>query len=105
MSALFTSGASLTPSSVIATIWPYFLRTSTRRTMCWGLTRAITPMPSIFARASSSLMAPNWAPVITVPSMPSWRATAAAVTAVSAPVLPELIAEVEPNVSADGSAS
>ena len=81
MSAFFTAGASLTPSPVIATIWPCFLRTSTRRTLCSGLTRAITPMPSILSSASSSLIAPNSAPVITVPSMPSWLATAAAVTA------------------------
>ena len=81
MSAFFTAGASLTPSPVIATIWPFFLRTSTRRTLCPGLTRAITPMPSTLTRASSSLMAANSAPVSTVPSMPSWRAVAAAVTA------------------------
>jgi len=81
MSAFFTAGASLTPSPVIATIWPCFLRTLTRRTLCSGLTRAITPMPSTLASASSSLMAANPAPLITVPSMPSWRAAAAAVTA------------------------
>ena len=81
MSAFFTAGASLTPSPVIATIWPCFLSTSTRRTLCSGVTRAITPMPSTLASASSSLMAPNSAPVSTVPSMPSWPATSAAVTA------------------------
>ena len=56
MSAFFTAGASLTPSPVIATIWPCFLRTSTRRTLCPGLTLAITPMPSTLTRASSSLI-------------------------------------------------
>ena len=81
MSAFFTAGASLTPSPVIATIWPFFRRTSTRRTLCWGLTRAITPIPSTLSSASSSLMAANSVPVSTVPSMPSWPATAAAVTA------------------------
>ena len=53
MSAFFTAGASLTPSPVIATIWPFFLSTSTRRTLCPGLTRAITPMSSTLTRASS----------------------------------------------------
>jgi len=81
MSAFLTAGASLTPSPVIATIWPCFLRTSTRRALCSGVTRAITPMLSTLARASASLMAANSAPVSTVPSMPSWLATAAAVTA------------------------
>ncbi len=81
MSAFFTAGASSTPSPVIATTWPCFLSTSTRRTLCPGLTRAITPMPSTLLSASSSLIAPNSAPVRTAPSMPSWPATAAAVTA------------------------
>jgi hypothetical protein len=81
MSAFFTAGASLTPSPVMATMWPFFLSTSTRRTLCSGVTRAITPMPSIAARACSSLIAPNSAPVMTLPSMPSWLATEAAVTA------------------------
>jgi len=49
--------------------------------LCPGLTRAITPTSSILASASSSLMAPNSAPLITVLSMPSCPATAAAVTA------------------------
>ena len=81
MSAFFTAGASLTPSPVMATIWPCFLRTSTRRTLCSGLTRAITPMSSTLASACSSVMAANSAPVSTVPSMPSWPGVAAAVTA------------------------
>ncbi|HMC94388.1 MAG TPA: hypothetical protein VKO16_06410, partial [Polyangia bacterium] len=38
ISAFFTAGASLTPSPVIATIWPFLLRTSTRRTLCSGVT-------------------------------------------------------------------
>ena len=37
MSAFFTAGASLTPLPVIAMIWPFFLRTSTRRTLCSAL--------------------------------------------------------------------
>jgi hypothetical protein len=81
MSAFLIAGASLPPSPVIATIWPCFWSTSTRRTLCSGVTRAITPMLSTWARASSSLVAPNSAPVSAVPSMPSWLATAAAVTA------------------------
>jgi len=81
MSALFSAGASLTPSPVIATMRPCFLSMSTSRTLCSGVTRAITPMSSIVFSASSSLMAPNSAPVMTVPSMPSSRAIAAAVTA------------------------
>jgi hypothetical protein len=76
MPAFFTAGASLTPSPVIATIWPFFLRTSTRRTLCSGLTRAITPMPSTVASASSSLMAPNPAPVIIRTLIPAALAAA-----------------------------
>ena len=36
MPAFFTVGASLTTSPTIATIWPCFRRTSTRRTLCSG---------------------------------------------------------------------
>jgi len=39
MSAFFSAGASLTPSPVMATIWPSRLSTSTRRTLCSGVTR------------------------------------------------------------------
>ena len=41
----------------------------------------MTPMPSIWRIASSSLIARNSAPVIARPSMPSWCAIASAVTA------------------------
>ncbi len=81
MSAFFRAGASFTPSPVIATMWPFFLRTSTRRTLCSGVTRAMTPTPSISRSASSSLMAPNSAPVIARPSIPRSVAIACAVTA------------------------
>ena len=47
MSARFSAGASLTPSPVIATMWPRRLSVSTSRTLSSGVTRAITPMPSI----------------------------------------------------------
>src|SRR5260370_32138346 len=44
ISAFFTAGASLTPSPVMATIWPFFLRTSTRRTLCH---LAVPPHPGL----------------------------------------------------------
>ena len=47
MSAFFSAGASLTPSPVMATISPLRWSTSTRRTLCSGLTRAITPTSPI----------------------------------------------------------
>jgi hypothetical protein len=81
MSAFFSAGASLTPSPVMATIRPSRLSMSTRRTLCSGVTRAITPTSAIASVASSSVIAPNSAPLMTLPSMPSWRAIAAAVTA------------------------
>jgi hypothetical protein len=56
MPAFFTAGASLTPSPSIATTWPCFRRTSTRRTLCSGVTWAITPRSSIPASASSSVI-------------------------------------------------
>jgi hypothetical protein len=91
MSALFSAGASFTPSPVMATIWPRCLSMSTKRTLSSGVTRAITPIPSIAFSASSSLMDPNSAPVITLPSMPSWRAIADAVTAWSPVIIRTLI--------------
>ena len=81
MPAFFSAGASLTPSPVVATMPPFRLSTSTGRTLCSGVTRAITPASPVVSIASSSLIASNCAPLMTVPSMPSWRAIAAAVTA------------------------
>ena len=81
MSAFLSAGASFTPSPVMATMWPRFLRMSTRWTLCSGATRAMTPISSIRRTASSSLMAANSAPVSARPSMPSWLAMAWAVTA------------------------
>ena len=42
MSALFSDGASLTPSPVIDTMWPSFLSIFTIRTLCSGDTLANT---------------------------------------------------------------
>ena len=81
MSALFSAGASFTPSPVIATMSPFRFSESTRRTLSSGATRAITPMSSIAASSSSSDIALNSAPVIALPGMPSSLAIAAAVTA------------------------
>ena len=81
MSAILSAGASFTPSPVMATMWPLRRRISTSRTLSSGATRAMTPMSSIAASASSSDIAANSAPVIARPSMPSWRAMASAVTA------------------------
>ena len=81
MSAFLSAGASFTPSPVIATMSSSDLSVSTSRTLSSGVTRAITPISSIWAGASSSLMAAHSAPVIARPSMPSFPAIAAAVTA------------------------
>ena len=40
MSAVFSAGASFTPSPVIATVMPSRCRASTIRSLCSGLTRA-----------------------------------------------------------------
>lgn len=40
MSAFFRAGASLTPSPVIATMWPFFWRAVTTRNLWAGDTRA-----------------------------------------------------------------
>ena len=48
MSAFLRAGASLTPSPVMATTWPFLRRMSTRWTLSSGETRAMTPMPSIW---------------------------------------------------------
>ena len=52
MSACLRAGASFTPSPVMATMWPFLRRMSTRWTLSSGVTRAMTPMPSISAIAS-----------------------------------------------------
>jgi len=49
MSAAFSAGASFTPSPVMATIWPFFFRASTRRTLCSAVTLAYTETDSIFS--------------------------------------------------------
>ena len=56
-----------------------------------GVTRASTPISSICAAASSSLIASKSAPVIARPSIPSWLAIAAAVTAWSPVIIRTLI--------------
>ena len=56
-----------------------------------GVTRASTPISSICTRASSSLIASKSAPVIARPSIPSWLAIAAAVTAWSPVIIRTLI--------------
>ena len=81
MSAVFSAGASFTPSPVIATTLPFSLSNRTRRTLSSGATRATTPISSISARSSSSLIAANSVPVTARPSMPSSPAIAAAVVA------------------------
>ena len=81
MSAFLRAGASLTPSPVMATMWPAFFKISTSRTLCSGVTRAMTPISPIWRSASSSLKAAKSAPVIARPVIPSFPAMAAAVTA------------------------
>ena len=81
MSARLSAGASFTPSPVIATMCPFRFSVSTSRTLSSGVTRAMTPISSICASSSSSLMAANSAPVMARPVMPRFFAIAAAVTA------------------------
>ena len=59
MSAVFSAGASLTPSPVIATTLPFSLSSRTRRTLSSGATRATTPISSSSASSCSSLIAAN----------------------------------------------
>ena len=81
MSARFSAGASLTPSPVIATIWPSPCSASTMRTFCSGATRANTLTSLILRASSSSLMDDSSCPVIDPPGegMPISLAIASAV--------------------------
>ena len=81
MSALFSAGASLTLLPGMATMWlcPFLL--VQRSDFVLEGDAGDHPTSRIVSGACSSLRAPNSAPVITVPSMPSSRAIAAAVTA------------------------
>src|SRR5829696_3866751 len=63
MSERLIAGASFTPSPVMATMFPSRLRTSTRRTLSSGATRAMTPISSICLSTSASLIAANSFPV------------------------------------------
>ena len=81
MSAVFSAGASFTPSPVIATTLPFSLSSRTSRTLSSGATRAMTPISSSSPLSCSSLMAANSVPVTARPSMPSSPAIAAAVVA------------------------
>ena len=93
MSAVFTAGASLTPSPVIATMLPCRCSDSTIFSLCSGATRAYTdtsavaasnaavPLPSPVA-ASFAASSSSWSPVSALPSlsmMPRSEAMRAAV--------------------------
>ena len=82
-SAAFRDGASLIPSPVIATVFPFFFRASTILTLCSGETLANTRMPSTFLRNSSSGIASISPPVmhsLLSPAIPSSPAIARAVS-------------------------
>ena len=81
ISACFSDGASFTPSPVMATTSPLDCSALTTRTLCSGETRAHTPISSIRSASSSSLISLSWAPVTTLPGMPSSAAMAPAVLA------------------------
>ena len=81
MSAAFSAGASFTPSPVIATTLPERLSSCTRRILSSGATRAMTPISGSSSSSCSSLIAANSVPVRALPSIPSSRAIAPAVTA------------------------
>ena len=55
MSAALIAGASLTPSPVMATTWPFRLRVSAS-TLCSGATRPTTPMPSMRASRTMAVL-------------------------------------------------
>jgi hypothetical protein len=66
MWADFKAGASLTPSPVMATIWPSALRAFTRPSFCSGATRANTFTPRILRCSSAPVSEASSAPVITL---------------------------------------
>ena len=85
-SADFNDGASLTPSPVIATISPFFLHADTILTLCSGDTWANTRVLLIRAASICSSIRSISSPVTHSSlrsAMPSWRAIASAVSALS----------------------
>ena len=82
MSAFLSAGASLTPSPVIATTWPWACSAVTTRSLCEGETRAKTVMSSSARSSSASSIASSSAPETTRPCCrsPISRAIASAVT-------------------------
>ena len=65
--AFLSAGASFTPSPVMATMFPDFLRASTILIFCFGLTLAYTWMSSAISRYSSAVSLDSSSPVIVLP--------------------------------------
>ncbi len=83
MSAAFSAGASLTPSPVMATTWPFRCHAFTIRILFSGDTRAYTAMCSIWLSSSASVSVSSVAPVMALSEssrMPRALAMAEAVT-------------------------
>ena len=82
MSAFLRAGASLTPSPVMATIWPFRCHALTILILCSGDTRAYTLIRSRFRSSSSSAMSSSSGPLTAIPpsfNIPIFSAMAAAV--------------------------
>ena len=65
MSAALRAGASLTPSPVMATMWPSLFRLRAMRILCSGLTLANTRTSSMRSSSSSSVSSSTSAPSMT----------------------------------------
>ena len=80
ISAVLRAGASLTPSPVMATMWPSAFKALMIRTFCSGAVRAKTPIALIHEAKASSSRPDSSLPSITSPVNPSSCAIAKAVT-------------------------
>ena len=92
--AVFSAGASLMPSPVMATIWPLRCSAPTMRSLCSGSTRANTRTSSTMASSCSSLMLRSSAPVTSREpgsKISSSRAIASAVAGWSPVIMTERI--------------
>ncbi len=98
ISASFTAGASLTPSPVMATMWPFFFKLLTILSLWRGVTRAKTAICSICFKSSLSLILSSSWPVtilLSLVSMESSLATAQAVDLWSPVIITGLIPAVK----------
>ncbi len=84
MSASLRASTSLTPSPVMATVWPWDCRAPTMSRFCCGDTRPKTELASrTFAIPACSAGSPRASTVFSAPGSPSLPATAPTETALS----------------------